>query len=260
MNRPQQPLIPLAGALLSAALLVILPAKSFAVPNPLPPGASLDKPGTVPALFPPYYTAGPIPANFSVQVASVNFPYLFNGTSNGAFLGSVLSRVWMDPNTGKLAFSYRFNNLNAGTPTDIVRVTIDDPTHPWTGFTVSDAGADSSGSSTPQGAGPFWADGDPYLIERDALFSGPDAEFRVGGRGTELFSTTNDSSSTIWLATDATHFRVTNVALADGGDAGTSNAFAPNVPEPATLVLLTLGVVVGLFAAPRCRLARVGRA
>jgi hypothetical protein len=260
VNRRQQPLILLAGALFSAALFAVLPAKSFAVPNPLPPGASLDKPGTVPALLPPYYTSGPIPANFTVPVASMNFPYLFNGTSNGAFLGSVLSQVWMDPNTLKLAFSYRFDNLNVGNPTDIVRATIDDPTHPWTGFTVTDVGADGSGSSTPQGAGPFWANGDPYLIERDSLFSGVDAQWRVGGRGTELLSTTNDSSSTIWFATDATHFRVTNVALADGGDAGSSNAFAPNVPEPATLVLLTLGTVVSFLAVPRHRLARVLRA
>jgi hypothetical protein len=250
VNRSSQSLI-LLGVLFGCALLTVLPRTALAVPNPLAPGDSLDKPGTVPALFPPFYTAGPVPANFSVLAASVPFPYLFNGTPTGACLGSALSQVWLDPNTGKLAFRYRFNNLNSGTATDIVRVAIDDPTHPWTGFSITDAGADGTGNSTPQGAGPFWANGDPYLIERDALFSGPDAQFRVGGRGTELLSTTNDSSSTIWFATDATHFRVTNVTLLDGGNSGSANAFAPNVPESATVVLLGIGMLSGLCIARR---------
>jgi hypothetical protein len=255
VNRSTRSLI-LLGVLLGCAILAALPQTVLAVPNPLPPGASLDKPGTVPALFPPFYTPGPVPANFSVLAASVPFPYVFNGTPSGSFLGSVLSQVWMDPNTGKLAFSYRFNNLNTGgAPTDIVRVTIDDPSRPWTGFTITDAGADGTGNSTPQGGGPFWADGDPYLIERDALFSGVDAQFRVGGRGTELLSTTNDSSSTIWFATDATHYRLTNVTLLDSGNAGSANAFAPNVPEPATIVLFGVGIAAGLCAVRRRRIS-----
>jgi hypothetical protein len=206
----------------------------------LNPGDSLDKPGTVPALFPPFYTAGPIPANYSVVVASTAFPYV------GSFTGSVLSQVRRDPGTGDLAFSYKFNNLNNGVPNDIVRMTIDDPTHPWTGIGIVDTGADGTGASTPQGPGPFWANGDPYLIERDSLSSGVDAQLRVGNRGTELLNTTNDTSSTIWFATNATLFRTTDVALIDGGVAGTSNAYAPFVPEPASLFLMALGSTAGL--------------
>jgi hypothetical protein len=253
VNRSTQSLI-LLLVLLGCAILAAAPHAALAAPNPLAPGDSLDKPGTVPALFPPFYTAGPVPANFSVLAASVPFPYVFNGTPTGSFLGTVLSQVWMDPNTGKLAFSYRFNNLNTGgAPTDIVRVAIDDPTRPWTGFAITDAGADGTGNSTPQGPGPFWANGDPYLIERDPLFSGVDAQFRVGGRGTELLSTTNDSSSTIWFATDATRYRLTNVTLLDGGNAGSANAFAPSVPEPATIILFAAGIASGLCAARRRR-------
>jgi hypothetical protein len=105
----------LAPAARTLALLVAIFAAAPSISraaSPLPPGGSLDKPGTTPALFAPYYTAGPVPANYSNLVASTPFPYNFNGTSSGAFLGSVLSSVWMDPISGALAFSYRFNNLN----------------------------------------------------------------------------------------------------------------------------------------------------
>jgi hypothetical protein len=228
-----------AAAVLFCTLAV---AGNAAAASPLNPGDSLDKPGTVPALFPPFYTAGPIPANYSVLKASTLFPY------TGLISGGVLSQVWMDPITSALAFAYRFNDLNNGTPNDIVRMTVDDPTHPWTGIGILDAGADGSGSSTPQGSGPFWANGDPYLIERDSLFSGVDAQLRVGGRGTELLDTTNDTSSTIWFATNAKRFTTTNVALIDGGLAGAARAYAPTlVPEPASILLVAVGsAVLGL--------------
>ena len=241
----------LAPAARTLALLVAIFAAAPSISraaSPLPPGGSLDKPGTTPALFAPYYTAGPVPANYSNLVASTAFPYNFIGTSTGAFLGSVLSRVLMDPIYGALAFSYRFNNLNAVAATDIIRMSIDDPTHPWTGVGVLDAGADGTGVSTPQGPGPFWANGDPYLIERDALFSGPDVQLRVGGRGTELLSTSNDFTSTIWLATDAKRFGLTNVGLLDGGNTGSALAYAPAVPEPGSVFLLTIGSAIGLLS------------
>jgi hypothetical protein len=137
----------------------------------------------------------------------------------------------LDPITSALAFSYKFNKLNNGTTDDIIRMALDDPSHPWQGIGITDAGADGSGSSTPLGAGPFWANGDPYLIERDSLFSGVDAQLRVGGRGTELLNTTNDTSSTMWFATNAKHFTTSTVALIDGGVGGTAKVYAPAVPE-----------------------------
>lgn len=248
MRRVIASLTPMLWAPAASFIFLAVTAGNAQAANPLAPGESLDKPGTVPALLPPYYTSGPIPANYSVLLQSTAFPY------SGSFLGSVLSQVWMDPITAALAFSYKFNNLNNGTPNDIVRMTMDDPTHPWTGIGILDTGADGTGSSTPQGAGPFWANGDPYLIERDALFNGVDAQLRVGGRGTELLNTTNDTSSTIWFATDAKHFTITNLALIDSGASGTGKAYAPLVPEPGTILLAALGfAVVGLARLFRLR-------
>ena len=147
MRRVITSLKPILWATVVSFIFLAVAAGNALAASPLNPGDSLDKPGTVPPLFPPFYTAGLIPANYSVLLQSTPFPY------SGSFLGSVLSQVWMDPITAALAFSYKFNNLNNGTPNDIVRMTIDDPTHPWTGVGILDAGADGSGSSTPQGAG-----------------------------------------------------------------------------------------------------------
>ena len=249
--------IKIALWMLAVSLVVVgaLPAISSAA-TPLFPGDSVANPGTVPPLFPPYYTAGPVPANYSVQVASTAFPYNYTGAPNAAFLGSVISSVYEDPATGDLAFSYKFDNL-APSPiapiTDIVRATIDDPSHPWEGVTIFDVGADGTGSSTPQGAGiggPSWSNGDPYVIDRDSLFSGVDLQLRDQNRGTYLLSATNDTSATVWYATDATHYGITNVGLSDSGNTGSARAYAPAVPEPATWLLLAIGCC-GLFLVRR---------
>ena len=241
---------------LALFILVALPATSWAV-APLLPGTSLGKPGTVPPIFPPYFTSGPAPTGpgqYSMPIASSAFPYLYTGAPNAAFLGSVTSAVWRDPITGDLLFTYQFDNLSPGPAapvTDIVRATMDDPSHPWLGVGILDAGADGLGSSTPQGVGlggPSWADGDPFVIDRDGLFSGIDVQFGVQNRGTILLSATNDTSATIWFATDATGFGLTNVGLSDSGNTGTAMTYAPAVPEPTSVLLLVVGLC-GLFAA-----------
>jgi hypothetical protein len=152
-----------------------------------------------------------------------------------------------------LAFAYKFTNTpNTTSPNEIVRITIDDPSQPWAGVTISDAGADGTGSSTPQGT-INWASGDPYDLDRDPSFSDPGIQFKVLSNGTELVSssTESDTSSTIWFATNAKSFRPTGVGLSDGGDTGTAQAYGPAVPEPSTLLLLLIGSGCGLFAIRR---------
>ncbi|HEV3418627.1 MAG TPA: PEP-CTERM sorting domain-containing protein [Pirellulales bacterium] len=220
--------------------------------SPLPVGGNLDKPNTTPpnVLPAPYYTAGPVPAQYSNLLISTPFPYLFTGGPTGAFTGAVTSSVYQDPISKNLAFAYKFtNNFNATTsPNEIVRITINDPSQPWAGVTISDAGADGTGSSTPQGA-ISWTTGDPFDLDRDPSFSDPGIQFKVLSNGTQLnsSSTTSDSSSTIWFATNAKSFRPTGVGLSDGGDTGTGQAYGPAVPEPATLLLLLMGSGCGLL-------------
>jgi hypothetical protein len=202
--------------------------------------------------FTPSYTAGPLPPQFNILVATHNFAYNYNGTSNGSFFGFVTSNVYAN-NAGQLAFTYVFNNLkppplpeNGFDPnpplTDIVRATINDHTNPWAGVLVTATGADGSGHSTPvPGFFGGWANGNPFDVARSATDSGIAIEFNPLNSGTQLNSTPNDQSALVWLTTDATHFGVTNVGLSDNGHVGTGQAFAPAVPEPATLLLAIVG-------------------
>jgi hypothetical protein len=224
---------PLAWAMVIAIVLLAVLQSTTHAAAPLLPGGSNQRPG----LFPPTYTPGGVPANFSVIAAGpTSFPYV------GTFAGNVTSEVLKDPITGNLAFSYRFNNLFNGNASDINRVSIDDPSHPWIGANIFDSGSDFSGNSTQIGAG-GWVDGSPYDIERDAVLDGIAAQFSQLGTGTTLTSANNSVSSLIWVATTAKKFGVTDVSLLDGGPGGTSFAYAPAVPEPATLLLSMVGCV-----------------
>ncbi len=204
--------------------------------------------------FTPNYAAGPLPAQFNTLVATHNFAYNYNGTLNGAFFGSVTSSVWAN-NAGQLAFTYVFNNLAPApsainnfnpTLTDIVRATLNDPTNPWMGVLVTATGADGSGHSTSvPGFFGGWTNGNPFDLARSATDSGIAIEFNPLNSGTQLNSTPNDQSALVWLTTAATHFTITNVGLSDNGHVGTTQAFAPVVPEPATLVLAVIGCCIG---------------
>jgi hypothetical protein len=166
-----------------------------------------------------------------------------------------------------------FNNLTPLVPpnpplTDIVRVTINDPTHPWfngatnTPFTIFAAGADpnSGGHSTPiNGFFGGWNNGVPFDIARSAADYGVAVEFNPLNSGTQLNSTPNDQSALIWFTTNATHFQPTNVSFSDNGRVGTAEAYAPSLrgiprPEPSTLVLAMIGCCAGWFAIRRGRI------
>jgi hypothetical protein len=231
-----------SGALIVALTAVLLGSASAArAQGPLTPGKSMVNPASPLSAVSPIYTAGPIPASYNILVASTNFPY----TPGGSFSGFVVSKVFAN-NAGQLAFSYTFNNLvvPGAAGTDIVRATVNDFTNPWTGVNIFDAGADGSGHSTPV-IGPFgaWANGNPFDIQRNAGNSGIGIDFSTLSSGTELLSPPSDQSATIWLTTDATHFAPTKVGLSDNGSVGTGLAYAPAVPEPATIFLVIVGMV-----------------
>jgi hypothetical protein len=169
---------------------------------------------------------------------------------------------------GALAFTYVFNNLkppplavNGFDPnpplTDIVRATINDSSNPWTGVTISSAGADASGHSTAI-AGSFgsWTDGNPFDLARSSTDSGVAINLNPLNSGTQLNSNPNDQSALVWVVTNAAHYAVTNVGLSDNGHVGTARAYAPEaggpfIPEPSTIVLSAIGAAGAVLALRR---------
>jgi hypothetical protein len=246
---------PMRGLILTLGVLLAL--ESAAVANLNPGDVQYNPTPSVSAFFTPSYTSGGVPAQYSTLVATTSFPYNYQaGNSNETYFGSVTSSVFAN-GSGQLAFSYVFDNLTPPgnpPPTEITHATINDPSNPWTGVSILSTGADASGMSTAV-VGPFgsWTNGNPFNIQRDGTNNGVGIFFNSGGSGTELASPSNDRSAVIWFATNATHFRRTDVGLIDGGTVGTGNAYAPVVPEPSSLVLLAIGCLGVAFMAWRVR-------
>jgi hypothetical protein len=267
---------PVAWLIIFTALLFASTASALP-PTPLAPGTTQYNPALNPpfSFFTPNYVSGPLPANY-VLVTSHDFPYNYNGTKDNSFVGFVRSSVYKNTTDNTLAFTYTLNNLTpfAGAPlTDIVRATINDPSDPWfdptpqPGFplgkpvNISAAGSDpnSGGHSTAvNGFFGGWTDGTPFDLVRSATDYGVAVELNPLNSGTQLnqpstnpMSPNGDQSALVWFTTDATKFNVTNVSLSDNGHVGTGQAYAPStvqgpfVPEPASLVLLSLGCLGG---------------
>lgn len=208
----------------------------------------------------PNYTSGAAPeATYNIPVTSLtsNYNYVPSNPTE-AYFGSITTTVRSNGG-GQLLFEYELNNLKPpGNPpaTQIDRFTTNDPTNPWAGVTITQAGADSSGMSTPVPSGPFgsWANGQPFSYQRDAVDSGVSTNFTFGGSGTALSSGSNDTSAVLWFATTATHFRQTGVGLTDNATSGTASALAPSiVPEPSTLLLAAFAGLGGAISVWRRR-------
>lgn len=185
----------------------------------------------------PVYNAGPPPAYFTAanQLATLVSPYLQNAGAPG-ITGQVTSWVFQDPGTGNLGFQYHFTSTGTS---PLIRASLNGE---WLGVTVVDAGADASGSSTQVGA-LGWTDGDPEQIQREATILGEDVIFQwlVGNNGTVLAS--GDTSSLIWLDTQAPWYKVDLVGLLDSGAASSAGVLTPGpIPEPITMIGLVMGV------------------
>lgn len=220
-----RPLHCAALVLLTLAFAVTASVPAFAA-NPLPPGTSLYKPGTVPALGPPNYSTS-LPSYF-VAGNIVGGPLASAYTPLTPDIAGVLtSTVYRNPATGFLGFQYHFTSTGAS---DLIRATIAGA--PWLGVAITDAGADGSGSSTVGTVAPFWTDGDPNFIQRNpvAFGDGLTIQWRALSKGTALRA--GDSSSSIFVETNWETFQVVSVGLLDSGAVSTARAFAPGPIHP----------------------------
>jgi hypothetical protein len=214
-------------------LVALLGIVNAASADPLPAGGALFDP-RVPALTPNYTTTTPfspgVTTGYSLLI-STDFAY------TGGFAGKVTSEIWKKITDGTLLFDYVFNNTSA-TSNEIANATIGDPSHPWAGVSITDAGADKSGSSTAVGTF-SWTDGNPAELSRQSVANGSglsiDFPLLKTLGGTELLSP-SDKSAIIWFKTGAKSYKVTDVGLLDSGTSGASHAYAPAVPEPSRII------------------------
>lgn len=190
----------------------------------------------------PFYTSGTpawlTPANLDMSLSSP-----IQGIPGFAqFEGTVESFCYNIP-AGGMGIAYRIN-LAANSAPRLVRASV--AAANWGGITVSDAGSDGTGSSTPAANSPNWSDGDPYFIERDAVTAAPQWVFRLGTNGTVIDP--NGRSALVWFETDGVTCVETSISLLDGGAAGAARVLTVGVPSPAAagLGLLGLTLVSGL--------------
>jgi hypothetical protein len=166
------------------------------------------------------------------------------GFGPGDFTGTAESWVY-DLNGGlflpgdTLGFVYRFTITDhPGVSTGGLEEVAFDPDH-WNGVAFTDAGADSSGTSTAVGAG--WANGNPFSLSRSGTGE-PNILFN-----NELVGTVLDKplsvSALIWFETDATQFAISDASLQDSGNEGNVAILAVPAPGAALLGLIGLSAI-----------------
>lgn len=153
------------------------------------------------------------------------------------FEGTVTTDVFEDPATGFLSFHYHFALSDMNTAA-VVRATMNG----WEDVTITDAGADATGSSGTFDPDPEWNDGDPLYINRDPFSEGLAIQWR-SGIGSDQIGTVlgpGDVSSEVFFVSNVTDFIEADIVLIDTAVIGSARVLVP-VPEPASMVLLALG-------------------
>ena len=231
------------------ALSLGFAGSAAAIPVPLNPPSIAFKPDASPALPTPLYTpALPAYCTPAHLVASMTSPL------TGGVTGSVSSWVYYDPATGDAAtgektFVYQFTH---STGPAAARASLGGPY--WENVTITDCGADHSGTSRPAAFAPTWTDGDPTYLERLREW-GVGIQFLAQGNvGTDLNGpTAQGTSSLIFLETTRNWYALSTASTINGGQSGDGEVYAPdhrpaeNIPEPAGVAVFASGLL-GLLA------------
>ncbi|MBC7835871.1 MAG: hypothetical protein H7Y88_12345 [Phycisphaerales bacterium] len=214
----------------TVAAVGVLAVAGSALAGPIAIGGAAFKNHPTVTDLPSYTQAIPayfIPVNV---VATLNSPIV------GGLAGSVVTTVYLNPNTNTLTFDYVFSAA-ASNPVSIVRATLGGP---WLPILVNDAGAGSNGISGGGDGGAEWNDGDPFFLARSPEDGSPNVQWRAFGLGSALGA--GNVSSNIWFETNATLITEAPMAVIDTAVTGSGLILAPVIPAPGAAALALMGV------------------